>query len=136
MITAIDTSVLLDIFLPDKAHVERSASLLRYAYDEGALAISHLVYAELVPQFDERATLEHALAKLNIQTLGLDDEIAYLAGQKWKEYRAVGGTRERILSDFIIGAHAMLRADRFLTRDRGFYRTYYPTLNYLGSPAG
>ena len=36
MITAIDTNVLLDVFLPDKNHVEQSTSLLRQAYAEGA----------------------------------------------------------------------------------------------------
>jgi predicted nucleic acid-binding protein len=89
------------------------------------------VYAELVPQFEDRATLGKALAKLSIETSPLDDEVAFQAGQKWREYRAAGGPRERIISDFIIGAHAMLKADRFLTRDRGFYRVYYPELTYL-----
>ena len=134
MITAIDTNILLDVFLPDKIHVEHSASLLRQAYDEGALSISHLVYAELVPQFGDRATLDHALEKLNVQTSAIDDDVAFLAGLKWKEYRSAGGSRNRIISDFVIGAHAMLRADRFLTRDRGVYHTYYPEMDFLGVP--
>lgn len=128
MITALDTNILLDIFLPDKQYVESSSELLRRAYDEGALVICHLVYAELVPQFTDRAKLDQALSQLSVQASSLDDDITFLAGTKWQEYRFAGGPRKRIISDFIIGAHAALKAERLLTRDRGFYKTYFPKL--------
>jgi len=131
MITAIDTNVLLDVMLPDVTHVEESAKLLRRAYDEGGLLISHIVYAELVPQFKTKQALTDVLSKLGVETSPTDEEVAFTAGTKWKAYREAGGTRQRIITDFIIGAHALLRADRFLTRDRGFYRTYFPELPRL-----
>ena len=132
MITALDTNVLLDIFLPDKMFVENSTRRLRNAYDKGALVICHLVYAELVPQFVSRKTLNNALSRLGAQISRIDDDVAFLAGFKWSEYRLAGGSRERIISDFVIGAHAVLRADQFLTRDRGFYKTYFPELVQMG----
>lgn len=132
MITAVDTNVLLDVMLPDPTYVKESTELLRTAYDEGALIISHMVYAELIPQFGSKQALSEVLSRLGIETSSIDDEIAFVAGSKWKEYREAGGTRQRILTDFVIGAHGLFRADRFLTRDRGFYKTYFPELQRLG----
>ena len=82
MITALDTNILLDVFLPDKKYLKSSLELLRRAYDDGALIICHLVYAELVPQFIDRMKLDQALSQLSVQISSLDDDVAFLAGTK------------------------------------------------------
>ena len=133
MITAVDTNILLDVFFPDRKFAIESAKLLKKAYDEGALLICNIVYAELVPQFRDRSLLDETLAKISVSISPLDLEVAFLAGEKWAMYRQLGGKRERIITDFLIGAHATLRAERFLTRDRGFYRSYFSSLHILGS---
>jgi len=131
MITAVDTNILLDVFLPDKKFASNSAKLLKLAYDEGALIICDIVYAELVPQFEDRSLLEGTLETMNVTIVSVDSDVAFLAGEKWSLYRKSGGKRERIISDFLIGAHAMVKADRLLTRDRGFYRSYFPEVEIV-----
>jgi len=131
MITAVDTNILLDVFLPDKRFAAGSSKLLKIAYNEGALIISDIVYAELVPQFENRDMLDRTLEQINVTISSLDVNIAFLAGEKWGLYRKSGGERKRIITDFLIGAHTLMKADRFLTRDRGFYQSYFSQLRIL-----
>ena len=128
MITAVDTSVLMDVFLPDEWHGLRSSEWLRGAYNSGAIILCDIVYAELVPAFADRSALDLALRRLGATLSPIDTSTAYEAGLRWKQYRAAGGPRNRIIADFLIGAHAVAVADAFLTRDRGFYATYFPEL--------
>lgn len=128
MISAVDTSVLLDVFLPDEHHGPRSKEWLRDAYDRGAILVCDVVYAELVPAFKDRSKLDGALREINATISPIDTTIAYEAGLRWLRYRQAGGPRKRIISDFLIGAHAAALADVFITRDRGFYGTYFPEL--------
>ena len=56
-------------------------------------------------------------------------EAHFLASRAYRTYRKQGGKRTRILADFLIGAHAQKQATRLLSRDRGFYRKLFPSLN-------
>ena len=128
MITTVDTNVLLDVFGPNLQHGPQSAAWLHDAYDKGAILVCDIVYAELVPSFGSRTSLDRALREVNATLSPIDTSIAYEAGRRWLRYRRAGGPRKRILADFLIGAHALSAADAFLTRDRGFYATYFSDL--------
>ena len=128
MITSVDANVLFDLFRTDSPHHSQSRGWLRRAYDRGAIVVCDLVYAELVSAFANRSSLDGALHEIGAALSPIDSSIAYEAGLRWKRYRAAGGPRERIITDFLIGAHAMAAADVFLTRDRGFFSTYFPEL--------
>lgn len=65
MIAAVDTSVLLDVFLPDDTHGAQSKAWLTTAYDAGAIVVSDIVYAELIPAFRGRKALDNALRTIN-----------------------------------------------------------------------
>ena len=128
MTTAADTNILSDVFAPDLNTTVLSGELLRVARQRGPLLVCDVVYAELVPTFESREALDAALRSIGATVSPIDTDIAYTAGLRWGQYRRAGGPRTRILSDFLIGAHAIATADTFLTRDRGFYSTYFSEL--------
>ncbi|HEY1833475.1 MAG TPA: hypothetical protein VGG08_03490 [Solirubrobacteraceae bacterium] len=51
---------------------------------------------------------------------------AFLAGHAHADYRRAGGTREAVLPDFLIGAHAAVTGRRLLTSDPRRIETYIP----------
>lgn len=131
MITAVDTNVLLDILLRNPEFVDRSGKALEDATTAGSLVICDFVYAELCVAFDSQEECDEFLADIGIHTDALNRPASFLASRVWRRYREQGGKRERILADFLIGAHAQVQASRLLTRDRGFYRRMFPSLNLL-----
>lgn len=129
MITAVDTNVLLDIFLNDPSFGQSSGKHLREALRLGAIVACEAVWAETAAVFPEPAAFEKAMRTLGIQFSPLTQPAAAEAGIAWKRYRNSGGKRFRIVADFLIGAHAAVQCDRLLTRDRGFYRDFFHRLS-------
>lgn len=135
MITAVDTSVLLDIFGADPIFGTSSAAALRECIAAGGVIACEAVWAETGASFPEPKAAEAAFARLRVDFSPLNAATALTTGEAWREYRRAGGKRARVIADFIIGAHAMANADRLLTRDRGFYRRYFEDLPILDPSA-
>lgn len=75
--------------------------------------------------------VEARLDRIGLELVPDDRDVAVASGRVFRAYRQAGGTRRRILPDFLIGAHALVHADRLLTRDRGFYRSQFAQLTIL-----
>ncbi|MGI8413386.1 MAG: type II toxin-antitoxin system VapC family toxin [Solirubrobacteraceae bacterium] len=136
MITAVDTSVLLDIFGADPEFGKGSADALRASLGLGSVIACEIVWAETTACFPEPTAAEAALARLRIDFSPLDSSTALATGQRWRTYRHAVRTRERVIADFLIGAHALATSDRLLTRDRGFYRQNFKGLRVLDPSLG
>jgi predicted nucleic acid-binding protein len=135
VITAVDTNVLLDVFGADPKFAPASAEALRRCLREGALVASEVVWAETANMFRDSVPFQDAMDKLSASFSPMTEGAAIKAADAWRRYRANGGSRERIAADFLIAGHALVVADRLLTRDRGFYRKYFSRLRILDPAA-
>jgi predicted nucleic acid-binding protein len=132
VISALDSSVILDVLTADARFGEASESTLRRAMREGKLVIGECVLAEIAPAFADEDMLKEFLADWQIEFVPSSSRSAILAGFNFTRYLRRGGRKGRVLADFLIGAHALVHADRLLARDRGYLRDYFTDLKVLG----
>ena len=135
MITAIDTNVLLDILRPNPAFCGASMQAIEDSAAAGSLVVCDLVYAELCVHFSAQGECDSFLAANEIRVEPLTRSAHFSASRAWRKYRRQGGPRIRILTDFLVGAHAETQASRLLSRDRGFYAKLFPSLSVF-DPSG
>jgi hypothetical protein len=123
--TVVDSSVLLDVYTDDPTWGQWSRTQLTSAAKRGSLVLNAVVLAEIAPRFSRIEALREALPSMT-----LVEEIplaaAYLAGHAHATYRRAGGSRDAILPDFLIGAHAAVTGRPLLTRDPRRVATYIP----------
>jgi predicted nucleic acid-binding protein len=98
---------------------------------EGALVINPVIYAEFSVRYGSPEEVEYLLPEDDFRRENLPWTAAFAAGAAFRKYRQTGGGRERVLPDFLIGAHAVVRGYSILTRDPKGYRSYFPTVELI-----
>lgn len=127
----VDTNIFIDLFGPPSAFLGWSSRQLIKCRSEGQLVISPIIWAELAGLRTSEADLTGLMARLDLVREALPFSAAYEAGCAHMLYRKNGGLREKTLPDFFIGAHALVKSHRLLTRDAARYRAYFPSVDLI-----
>jgi hypothetical protein len=130
---------------------EESALALQTAREIGDLIACEIVVSELSPRFVDHQQVGVFLSQLGIEFVRSSPQALHRAGGSFASYVRNRGdvacsncgtvieagcascgtaltSRQHLIADFMIGSHALVHAGRLLTRDRGYYRKYFPGL--------
>jgi len=137
MRTAIDCNVISAIWSSDST-AERMAEQLGRARMEGALLVSPFVFAELLayPGATEKSVRTFLEVTCVVIDIRLQERLWLEAGLRFARYarrrrESFGEGPRRLLADFLVGAHALVQADRLLTLDPKVFRQDFPELHII-----
>ncbi len=155
MKTAVDTSVLFDLLAGDHNAAASARQALSNALSAGPVVICPVVYAELASGFASQEEVTRFIQDLHLRVEDLSTDALFQAAAAWKRHATRRGNhiqcphcghqvilhcpacqsslvwRQHIIPDFLIGGHASHQADRLLTRDAAYYRSYFPGLRLV-----
>jgi predicted nucleic acid-binding protein len=135
--TALDTNVLSALWSGEPSARGIDSALFE-ARSEGGLVICAPVYCELLayPSATQRFIKEFLGETGIFVDFLLDEQVWQRAANAFVGYaerrrRPRGRSAKRMLVDFVIAAHALLRADRLMTLDASRYRRDFPKLHII-----
>jgi predicted nucleic acid-binding protein len=132
--TAIDTNVISAIWSGEPA-ASKAVEHLVTASSEGALLISPFVFAELLayPGATEPQVRKFLMETAIVMDAEIQEQVWVESGLRFARYaehrrQSIGSGPRRLLADFLIGAHALVQSDRFVTFDPERFRQDFPEL--------
>lgn len=120
----VDTNVLIDIIHEDPLFAEASTQALERCAEQGILVINPIIYGEVGAICDSLEELDSLLSLGLFRRDPLIWEASFLVGRAFRRYRKNGGQKQRVLADFLIGAHASVAGFGLISRDTGYLKYF------------
>ena len=129
---AVDSSIIIDVIYSDPVFGESSEMALSDAVEFDDVVVCDAALAEICSFADPIEPLLEKLTNAGIRFSAITEQAAIRAGVMQNRFRACGGSRkDRVVSDFLIGAHALIQCGTLITRDAGFHRDYFKGLKII-----
>ena len=130
-IILIDTCVVTDLSDPQSAWFEWSATTLERLDQNNSFVINPIIYAECSVGFERIEEVEALFDHLGFDNKAIPKEALFLAGKAFLQYKKRKGSKTNVLPDFFIGAHAAIEGYQLISRDKGRFNTYFPSIELI-----
>jgi len=127
----VDSNILLDILTIDPVWYDWSSNKLADLAESHELIINDIIYTEVSIGFERIEDLEEAFSGNFFKIMPIPKEALFLAGKAFLYYKSNNGSKNSVLPDLFIGAHASVLGISLLTRDISRYKTYFPKLELI-----
>lgn len=133
--TALDTNVLITLWDSGSGMTTAISQACQHHRKSGPIVICGPVFSELLG-FPQRVSVD-IHRRLETHEIEIDWDLTepdwLAAGQAYQGYvvrrrSSGGGLSRRMLTDFLVGAHASVRGHSLLTLDRSIFRAAFPNL--------
>jgi predicted nucleic acid-binding protein len=127
----VDTNVWVDCIDEGSPWHGWAVEQLQACSQRSLLHVNLIVFTELLVPGPDVAALDALLDVYDVQRTPLPWACASLTAAAFALYRRRGGSKQKPMPDFYIGAHAAVSNLSVLTRDPTPYRSYFPRLAML-----
>ena len=130
-IILVDSCVITDLADQDSTWCQWSAETLEKLDQEHGLVINPIIYAECSVGYARIEEVEDLFGHLGFAIKPIPKESLFLAGKAFLQYKKRKGEKGNVLPDFFIGAHAAVANYPLVTRDKGRFSTYFPSVRLI-----
>lgn len=127
----IDSCIVTDLANPESIWFEWSASTLERLDPANTMVINPIIYAECSIGFARIEEVEALFETLGFAMKPIPKEALFLAGKAFLQYKRRKGEKGNVLPDFFIGAHAAVSGYQLISRDKGRFSTYFPSVDLI-----
>jgi hypothetical protein len=127
----IDSCIVTDLADPESTWFEWSSSTLERLDPNNTMVINPIIYAECSIGFARIEEVESLFETLGFMMKAIPREALFLAGKAFLQYKRRKGEKGNVLPDFFIGAHAAVSGYQLISRDKGRFSTYFPSVDLI-----
>jgi predicted nucleic acid-binding protein len=126
--TLVDTNIWVDCIDKASPWREWAVEQLQTCSERSPLHVNLIIYTELLVPGPSVDALDALLDVYDTLRSPLPWACAALTAAAFAHYRRRGGSKQKPIPDFYIGAHAAVANLSVLTRDPAPYKSYFPRL--------
>lgn len=127
----IDSCIITDLADSNSHWFEWSAGTLERLDQNNLMIINPIIYAECSVGYQRIEEVEALFKYLGFAIKPIPKEALFLAGKAFLQYKKRKGEKGNVLPDFFIGAHAAVSGYSLVTRDKGRFDTYFPSVELI-----